>query len=131
MYKEYKMKIRSLIILIVLIVLFLIPSLSFSNSPITVSTSGEQTADAAIMESPGVFYGVIVMPDGSHDVTVSIYDNASAASGTKILPTLTFAGDGGAQAFAAPYPIRCRNGIYVDITTAGTVAYVILRGTGQ
>jgi hypothetical protein len=87
-------------------------------------TSDEKTADALILTGAGYFHQIVVMPDGSNDVTFSIYDNTSA-TGTEILPTLTFAGDGGAQA-SPPVWVSVDSGIYVDITTAGTVAYVIL-----
>jgi len=96
-------------------------------------TSGEKTADAAIMTTSGAFYGIVVMPDGTNDVTVSVYDNASAAAGTELVPTLTFAGDGGAQWFAPPYPIHCFNGIYVDVTVGGggSVGYSVMMGPGR
>jgi hypothetical protein len=88
------------------------------------TTSGEQTADATILTGSGYFKQIVIMPDGSNDVTVTIYDN-TASSGTKVLPTLTFAGDGGAQA-SPPVWVAVNTGIRVDITTAGTVAYVVL-----
>lgn len=89
-----------------------------------VISSGEKTADTTILTGGGYFKQIVVMPDGTNDVTVSVYDN-TASSGTKILPTLTFAGDGGPQA-SPPIWVRVDSGIRVDITTAGTVAYTVL-----
>lgn len=87
-------------------------------------SSDEQTADATILSGSGYFKQIIVMPDGTNDVTVSVYDN-TASSGKELLPTLTFAGDGGPQA-SPPVWIAVDTGIRVDITTVGTVAYVVL-----
>lgn len=87
-------------------------------------SSGEKTADTTILTGQGFFKQLIIMPDGTNDVTVSIYDN-TASSGTKIVPTMTFAGNGGAQA-TPPVWVSVSTGIRVDVTTAGTVAYVVI-----
>ena len=100
-----------------------VPAVAFDPEE-PAESSGEQTADATILSGVGYFKQIIVMPDGTNDVTVSIYDN-TASSGTKILPTMTFAGDGGAQA-SPPVWVAVNNGIRVDVTTVGTVAYAVL-----
>ncbi len=91
-----------------------------------VFSSMEQTADATIFTGRGYFHQLIIMPDGTNAVTVSIYDN-TASSGDEILPTMTFAGDGGPQA-TPPTWIAVNTGIRVDVSVAGagTVAYVVL-----
>ena len=110
---------------IITMFVLLVPGLVFAFGPNdAVITSGEKTADATILTGGGYFKQIVVMPDGSNDVTVSVYDN-TASSGTKLLPTLTFAGDGGPQA-SPPIWVRVDTGIRVDITTAGTVAYTVL-----
>ena len=100
-------------------------ALAFSPSD-KVFTSGEKTASALILTGAGFFHQLIVQPDGVNDVTVSVYDN-TAASGTKILPTIVFAGDEGPQA-TPPVWIYVDAGIYVSISVAGggTVAYTTL-----
>jgi len=87
--------------------------------------SSTKTADAVISDSSCFFKGMLVQPDGTNDVTITLYDNASAASGSKVIATMTFAGDGGPQALTIPVRIKCTNGIYADITTSGTVEYSI------
>ncbi len=120
--KEKEMK--KLLILAFLLIAF-ISTQAYSFTPKEVAdSSGEQTADATILTGAGYFHQLIVMPDGTNDVTVSIYDN-TASSGTEILPTMTFAGDGGAQA-SPPVWVGVGTGIRVDVTTAGTVAYSVL-----
>ncbi len=84
-----------------------------------------KTADALIHTGPALLLGFVVMPDGTNDVTVIPYDQTSAAV-PKALPSLVFPGDEGPQALALPAPLRCDNGIYIDITTAGTVEYAVL-----
>ena len=85
------------------------------------------TADSAIVAKPCFFAGITVTPDGTNNVTVSIYDNASAGSGSKPLPTMTFAGNGGTQYLGPPHVVKMTNGIYVDVTVAGggTVEYTV------
>jgi len=112
-------------IIIICAVLVLMASPAFAFRPMEpADSSGEKTADATILTGSGFFKQIIVMPDGTNDVTVSIYDN-TASSGTEVLPTLTFAGDGGPQA-SPPVWVSVDTGIRVDVTTAGTVAYVVL-----
>jgi hypothetical protein len=89
-------------------------------------SSGEQTATATILTGDGYFHQIIVQPDGTNDVTISIYDS-TAATGTEITPTFVFDGDGGAQA-TPPVWIYVNTGIYVVVSVAGagTVDYVVL-----
>ncbi|MCP4488986.1 MAG: hypothetical protein GY820_16990 [Gammaproteobacteria bacterium] len=91
-------------------------------------TSGENTADAAITTDPGKFRGILVATDGTNEVEVSIYDNASAASGTELIPTtvITTSDTNRAQGIFLPFEVEYKNGIYVDVTLgAGTVGYVV------
>ena len=97
-------------------------AIAFAPNEVAYS-SGEKTADATILTGTGYFHQIIVMPDGTNDVTVTVYDN-TASSGTKILPTMTFSGTGGAQA-TPPVWVGVNTGIRVDITTVGTVAYTV------
>ena len=89
-----------------------------------VVSSGVKTADSAVISKSCIFNQVVVQPDGVNDVTVAIYDGTDA-TGTQVLPTFTFAGDGGPQA-TPPIKLNMAAGIYVDITTAGAVAYSII-----
>lgn len=100
-------------------------AVAFSPGQYSVS-SGEKTADATILSGSGWFRQIIITPDGTNAVTVTIYDN-TASSGTKIINTMTFAGDGGTQA-TPPAWVAVNTGIYVDVTVAGagTVAYTVL-----
>lgn len=96
-------------------------------------SSGTKTASGVMMAGPGRLFGVLVQPDGTNAVTMTIYDNASAASGTKLTPTMTFAGDGGLQEWKpAIEPVDCFNGVYVEVSVAGagTVEYIAYTKSG-
>lgn len=89
--------------------------------------TSNKTADSLIFTGTCFFRGFIVQPDGTNDVSLTFYDNTSA-TGNKIVATMTFKGTGGPQALQLPVKIQCFNGIYVDVTTAGTVEYTVFFG---
>jgi len=89
--------------------------------------SGSKSADALVLVGSGAFYGVAVATDATNAVTVSVYDVATATTGKLIVPTFvapTSATDRTKSFFVYP-GIRFENGIYVDITCAGTVGFEI------
>ena len=90
-------------------------------------SSDVYTADhAAIVTGAGYFYGIIVMTDGTNAVTVKVYDN-TAASGTKILPDwlVTTGSSDRCQRLEFNPPLGFSTGVSVDITTSGTVSYML------
>lgn len=107
-----------------LIFAFMATNLWAAGGEQAISTASTKTADAAILSGAGYFKGFVIVPDGSNDVTITFYDN-TAGSGSKLLPTMTFAGDGGAHGFTLPAFAYAKTGIYADITTAGTVEYTV------
>lgn len=86
------------------------------NSGTTVVSSGAQTLS-----------GVIVLSDSVNPATITVYDNASTASGT-ILARLTATVNTGANSLALVTPIRAENGLVVSITGTGTPTGLILYG---
>jgi len=79
------------------------------------------TATGAVKGSAGKLYGYIVTTALSA-AAITLYDNASAASGTVIgvIPASTAAGT--AQVLAAPIP--CTNGVYASFGGTGTVLFL-------
>jgi hypothetical protein len=120
-----KIKISWVVILGMVLVLWAVPGWAIEKD--WVRQSATQTGDAAVVTGPGVFHGIMVITDGTNAVTMDIYDNASAASGTKLIPTwtITTSSTNRAQTISFFPPVRFLNGIYVDITCAGTVAYMV------
>ena len=92
------------------------------------NTSGELTADAAVLAATGYFYGISVITDATNAVTMTCYDNASAASGVKLFGdwVVTTSAIDRRQELFPPVPINVDNGIYCDITLgAGAMEYAV------
>lgn len=84
--------------------------------------SGEEnvTAGKVIKNSPGLLHGLVVNTDGTNAVTVTVYDNAAAASGTIVAKITVLAADrtGGLVGI----DVGCDNGIFVVISGTGGTA---------
>lgn len=87
--------------------------------------SGQKTDDAAITAKPGLLHGLIIAPNAAGAGTVDLYDNASAASGTRLIPQITIvatADNDRLKKIFFPKPVKFDNGCYLDINaTAGTL----------
>jgi chorismate synthase len=84
-----------------------------------------KTADAAITTGQGYLKSIIMHTDGTNSCTFAVYDN-TAASGTKIFSTLTVTTSAANRATTIefqPDEAKFFTGIYVDITTSGTITY--------
>ena len=109
----------------ILISLLLVVALSFSAFA---KSTEEKTADAVCVAGKGFLTGFLIATDATNAVTVSIYDSASGATGKKLIPTCvitTSATDRVQYIGFDSSEVPFINGVYVDITTAGTCAYVI------
>lgn len=95
----------------------------------TMKVTADLTADAAAFSGRANLYGVWIVTDGTNSVTFDIYDSL-AASGTTLIPTTVVdPNDGVTQTFSFGPPLKCDTGVYVDITTTGTVAYKVYYNT--
>ena len=115
---------KKLIYGLIMLMVLLISVPSFAES---MTASGSKAADSLIQVQGGLFYGIAIATDGVNAVTVSIYDVATATTGALIVPTFvatTSATDRVKSFFVYP-AIKYNNGIYVDITCAGTVGYEV------
>jgi hypothetical protein len=113
---------KRLIILTVLIFIFSIVPTSFALEG--AQSSGARTSSASICTNC-YLAGLQVTTNGSADATVTLYDNASAASGTVLAKMVVF---GGLQVDYRqwPIPVQAVAGIYAVVsgTDAGyTVEY--------
>ena len=88
-------------------------------------SSGLKTADGVIRADKGILTGVHVITDGTNDATVLLYDNASAATGTEIFKITVTGTDDSIPINLPNNGVYCKNGIYADITTAGTMGYIV------
>ena len=104
------------------IILFILLSASAAFAQNHIISSGLTTSSAAIVASPCLFHGVEIITDGSNAATVTVYDNASAASGTVVFKgTVAGASNFGGAMF--PNPVEMFNGIYVGVSGTGA-AYI-------
>jgi H+/Cl- antiporter ClcA len=85
--------------------------------------SGQGTTSAAVTAKPGYFYGIIVSSSSVTAGSISVYDNATAASGSRITPIIYAAASATSPANIALFPsvpVKFFNGIYVSASsTAG------------
>ena len=113
----------------VILLMALLACFMFAAAPAFADFSDVKTTDASCTPSgaSGSFLGIIVVTDGTNSVTIDIYDN-TAGSGTKLIPTwvVTTSGSNRVQAIGFDAgDVRYHNGIYVDVTTSGTVSYMV------
>lgn len=110
-------------ICLIFCILFLFASICAAGGFQPAKTSFVQIADGVITAKSGYITGVYIISDGTNDATLILYDNASAASGNKIITMCARA----AMPFAGntwTFPVIFFNGIYADVT--GTNAsYVV------
>lgn len=95
-------------------------------------SSGEKRASAAIVTGGGVLQGIVV--NVTSGVTLTVFDNASAASGTSLIPTWTIETAGlHSIGFQTVSPAACtyHNGIYVNVEGSGSVFYVVYYQPGR
>ncbi len=88
----------------------------------TSKSSGLLTADGVIATGKTILADVFINTDGTNAATLTLYDNASSASGTVLLKVSVL----GADFSKAFNNMHCRadNGIFADISGAGA-DYVI------
>lgn len=87
------------------------------------SSSGIKAASVAIKAAEGVLGALIVLTDGTNAATATLYDNASAASGTELCQ-VQVPGASLCNGFAFPNPIAFGNGCYLELAGTGAEAIV-------
>ena len=82
------------------------------------SSSYAKASDGVGYANPCFLVKVKGKTDGTNNLTLKIYDNASAASGNVVAEFEIIAADlKGGETF---FDLEMKNGIYVDMTTSGT-----------
>ena len=84
------------------------------------------TSSGIIFAGPCLIHSILEGgTDGSNDVTVTVYDNPSAASGNELIPTHVIDASAlGLNGVALYKSKEAKTGVYVEITTAGTAKIV-------
>jgi hypothetical protein len=88
-------------------------------------SSGLKTADGVIQAKPTILAGVHINTDGTNNALVVLYDNASAASGTVVFQQTVTGADESIPFSMPDGGVYCKNGLYADITTVGTMSFVV------
>lgn len=89
----------------------------------TCRSSGAKTVDGVISDRPTLLCGVN-LAIGTGDASVILYDNASAASGTKLAEIKVIATAFASKEVFFDRPVKASNGIYMDITGTGASCIV-------
>ena len=115
---------KKVIGLLVLFVLLSVPVAGFADR------SGQKVADAAITTKGGALAGIVVLSGTTAQITVDVYDNASAASGNKVMPSWVIPASSTSRnqsvGFSVDPPVcPYYNGLYVDVTSTGPVTYEV------
>ena len=103
----------------------LVGSMVWAFDPDFMGYTTVKTADALVHTGTSYLYGIVAATDGTNSVTFKTYDNTEA-TGTKAHPdwiAVTSSTNRMAVLSFDP-PLVMSTGIYIDITTAGTVSYV-------
>ena len=89
--------------------------------------SGAKSSSAVISTRPGILRQVIVSSASTDSITVNLYDNATSASGTKLIPTWIIISPttNNLQTLYVDSE-RYGTGLYADITSSGTFSYVVI-----
>ena len=83
------------------------------------------TSSQIITSERAVLMGMQLGTDSANDPEITVYDN-TAASGTELVPTTTYDASAlGLNGLVIPYDKKAYNGIYIEITCAGTVEVTI------
>jgi hypothetical protein len=113
----------------VMLILFALPGVAQAATIYSVA-SDEATSSGSIVTGPGILDGIMLNTDGTNSVTVNIYDN-TAASGTNLIPedtVVTTSAANRATAISFVPPLRFNTGVYVEVTTSGTVGFIVYYG---
>lgn len=94
--------------------------MSTSNS----TSSGLQTADAAICAIPAALTALTLISDGTNTCSVIIYDNATTASGTVLAKALLVGAAEGTAHLHFDAPVQASHGLYADVTGTGA-GYIV------
>ena len=83
-------------------------------------------SSALAVSGRSVFYGIAVKPDGTNNVTLTVYDNTVASGTNYIIPNSIDINAGvGLATISDDDGVAVTNGVYVEVTTSGTCSYQV------
>jgi len=84
-------------------------------------------ASALISTGKSALFGVFIETDGSHDVTLTVYDNTTNSG--KIIRKITVPGANFYGGWEFPYGLRANKGLYCVLAGAGGYYWVTFAST--
>lgn len=88
-----------------------------NHQPVT--SSDLKSADAAISAIGAYLHGVMLISDGTNTASITIYDNATAASGL-VLAKISIAATTAAPTYVTfNNPVSANKGIFADVSGTG------------
>lgn len=110
---------KKLIIILGCILLIPLAVYAFTSSV----SSGKQTADAVIYAGECYLTAVQIATNGADDITLTLADHATDASGVSKFQMIIPGSDGyGGRNF--PFPVHFENGIYADVSGTTPVYFI-------
>lgn len=88
---------------------------------ITVPASG----NAQAVTGPAVFFGIVILTNGTDNVTYTVYNGTSNAGQKVTLPAAVLDGSRRTGGVAYPIGLPCPNGIYVECAGTGNTWMVM------
>lgn len=91
-----------------------------NNSSILVNElSSNYESSTAIVSGKSAFGGIVIKTDGTNNITLNIYDNTTNSGKRLIPPDSIVLGTSRVWALGYDPPIKCDNGIYIEVSVAG------------
>jgi len=111
------------------IIISLITTVVMAAANETLKYTVDLTADGQAITGRANFYGIYIVTDGTNTVTFDLHDGTSTV-GPKIIPTTVIDPSNNTnQTISFGFPVTVNNGLYVNITTAGSVTYKVYYNT--
>jgi hypothetical protein len=118
----WRFKMKKVTLLLVLLVLCLYTPVFADHDDC--DSSGLLSTDSVVRTGTGRLCGMTIHPDGLTVCTITLYDNASAATGTILMKHTGDIGLKDSKGQHPPYKTTVRNGIYGKVTS-GTCGFIV------
>lgn len=94
---------------------------TWNGKTVDISSAGFGSASSEVVRGKGLFYGIVVVTDGTNDVTLAVYDGTSTSGKRLIAPNLVISGTAFKSGWAHSIdpPVTYDTGIYVSVSVAG------------
>jgi hypothetical protein len=109
---------KRILLTVLIAVLLTIPSISIAQQCVEAYSSGTFTSSQVVAGVSVKFVDMGAQTDGTADVTVLLYDNATAASGT-IRAWMFIPSGSKVGGWNAPVPLVFSKGIYASVSGTG------------